>query len=66
MAWIAGVEHRWLGAVMQAVAWLLGTSRVMAGLHYPSDVLSGMILARVVAYIAMHLSRASGRLRCRH
>jgi membrane-associated phospholipid phosphatase len=44
MASIGGREHRRLGLLMTTVAWLLGLSRVAAGLHYPSDVLAGGVL----------------------
>jgi undecaprenyl-diphosphatase len=39
----AGASPR-LGRTMAGVAWLLGVSRVAAGLHYPSDVLVGALL----------------------
>src|SRR5690242_15531538 len=45
MAAIGSGEHRRLGILMAAVAWLLGSTRVTAGLHYPSDVVAGAILA---------------------
>ena len=51
MAAIGGEEHPRLGALMAAVAWLLGLSRVAAGLHYPSDVLAGAALAIATTYV---------------
>jgi len=48
MAAIANREHPRLGQLMALVAWALGVSRVAAGLHYPSDVLAGAVLGRVV------------------
>jgi membrane-associated phospholipid phosphatase len=51
MAAIGGREHPGLGRTMTIVAWLLGASRVAAGLHYPSDVLAGALLGRVAGYL---------------
>jgi membrane-associated phospholipid phosphatase len=51
MAAIGGAAHPTLGRTMRIVAWLLGLSRVMGGLHYPSDVLAAAVLARIVASI---------------
>jgi membrane-associated phospholipid phosphatase len=48
MAAIGGREHARLGWLMAGVAWLLGISRVAAGLHYPSDVAAGVALGRLV------------------
>lgn len=48
MAAVGNRTHPRLGAAMQAVALLLGASRVAAGLHYPSDVLAGAVLGRLV------------------
>ena len=42
--------HPGLGRVMSAAAWLLGLSRVAAGLHYPSDVLAGAAVGLAVGY----------------
>jgi undecaprenyl-diphosphatase len=48
MAAIGQRAHPRLGAAMAGVAWLLGVSRVMAGLHYPSDVVCGAVLGSAV------------------
>jgi undecaprenyl-diphosphatase len=48
MAIVGGREHARLGQVMATVAWLLGATRVAAGLHYPSDVLAGAGLGWLV------------------
>lgn len=49
MAAIGGGEHPRLGVLMAAVAWSLGATRIAAGLHYPTDVLAGAVLGRIVA-----------------
>jgi undecaprenyl-diphosphatase len=48
MAAIGATEHPRVGQAMTSLAWLLGLSRVAAGLHYPSDVLAGAILGMLV------------------
>jgi membrane-associated phospholipid phosphatase len=61
MACVVADEHR-LGGLMTAVAWALGGARVLAGLHYPSDVLGGAGLGLGVAYcvrsVGTHYSRS--------
>ena len=53
MAAIGKRAHPGLGALMEAIAWMLGLSRVMAGLHYPSDVISAAPLAAAVSFFVM-------------
>jgi undecaprenyl-diphosphatase len=48
MAVVGGRAHPRLGVVMSGVAWLLGVTRVAAGLHYPTDVLGGAALGILV------------------
>jgi membrane-associated phospholipid phosphatase len=48
MAVIGAVDHPRIGQAMAGLAWLLGVSRVAAGLHYPSDVLAGAVLGMLV------------------
>ena len=48
MAVIGGRAHPRLGLAMAAVAWVLGLSRMAAGLHYPSDVLAGAMVGSAV------------------
>lgn len=48
MAAVGAQEHPRLGVLMASVAWVLGASRVAAGLHYPSDVLGGAIIGHVI------------------
>jgi undecaprenyl-diphosphatase len=48
MAAVGAAAHPRLGIAMAAVAWLLGASRVAAGLHYPTDVLAGAVLGSCI------------------
>ena len=52
MAAVGAQEHPRLGVLMASVAWLLGASRVAAGLHYPSDVLGGAIIGHAIGSYA--------------
>jgi membrane-associated phospholipid phosphatase len=54
MAAIAHSAHPRLGGVMTAAAWLLGVSRVAAGLHYPTDVLAGALLGIAIGRLVRH------------
>jgi membrane-associated phospholipid phosphatase len=51
MAVIAGAERPRLGLAMRLMAGLLGLARVGAGLHYPSDVLAGVVLGMAAGHI---------------
>jgi membrane-associated phospholipid phosphatase len=55
MAAIGGRAHPRIGLLMTAVAWLLGWTRVAAGLHYPSDVLAGIVLGRCIGALLQHV-----------
>jgi membrane-associated phospholipid phosphatase len=51
MAIIGGADHPRLGRAMASVAAALGTTRVAAGLHYPSDVIGGAVLGAAIGYV---------------
>ena len=51
MAIVGGQPHPRLGTAMATVAWLLGLSRVAAGLHYPSDLLGGALVGAAVGLV---------------
>jgi membrane-associated phospholipid phosphatase len=61
MAAIGRQAHPRLGASMAAVAWLLGISRVAAGLHYPTDVLAGAALGSAIGAVAQSPRRTRPR-----
>jgi len=48
---------RWAGAGFLAAAALIGLSRIALGLHYPSDVLAGMIVGWAAAMFVTELGR---------
>jgi undecaprenyl-diphosphatase len=47
------------GAVFLAAATLIALSRVVVGLHYPSDVLAGAVVGAAAALFVMHLGTAA-------
>lgn len=49
---------RWLGAIACGAALAMAASRVWIGVHYPHDVLAGVVLGALVALVAMLLLRA--------
>ena len=54
MTFLLASPWMWLGCVYLVVAGCLGVVRVLSGVHYPSDVVAGMlvgILAGVIGYI---------------
>ena len=59
MAAIGGEQHPRLGALMGCLAWLLGISRTVAGLHYPSDILAGAVLALAATIVRRTLRTRS-------
>lgn len=39
----------WLGTVMFVIAVLIALSRVISGMHYPSDIISGIFISLLIA-----------------
>ncbi len=44
-------QYAKLGRVMLVAAFLVGIGRIMAGMHYPSDVIVGALLGAASAYL---------------
>ncbi len=58
--------HRGIGIIFIVGALVIGTARVMAGIHYPIDILVGYILGGIVSFIVYSmLLKLSNRYRTR-
>lgn len=49
------IFYRGLGALFFAFALAIGTTRVIAGVHWPSDILGGAIVGIISAYFVYYL-----------
>jgi len=49
MAWGIFLYNRKAGSVLLALAAIMGFSRVYVGIHYPLDIVGGMVLGLLVA-----------------
>jgi membrane-associated phospholipid phosphatase len=57
---VRGTRYRWLGWLGWLLAALVGLSRIYRGVHYPSDVVAGMLIGILGGLIAfLWLNRAS-------
>jgi len=43
--------HKKAGIVFMALALIIGVSRIVAGVHFPVDILGGFLLGALVAYL---------------
>ncbi len=59
------VERR-LGIVAAVLALLMAVTRVYVGVHFPSDVLAGLLVGAVVAWLAQRPAPSLERLLSRH
>lgn len=57
VAMVALLRHRRWTAPALAIAVTVGYSRVYVGVHYPSDVLGGMLLGAGIGYAVVRLAR---------
>jgi undecaprenyl-diphosphatase len=62
MAAVGGRAHPRLGTAMASVGWVLGVSRVTAGLHYPSDVIGGALLGAGIGWFSQPVGPTRRRL----
>lgn len=52
-----GTERKWLKWLAMIVAILMGLSRLYVGVHYPTDVLGGVLVGWVAGWIAWQICR---------
>ncbi len=55
--WWRTMPRRWMGRAALAAAALMGYSRLYVGAHYPTDVLAGMCMGLLCAWIVYSLSQ---------
>lgn len=48
--------HPMLGAILIATSIIAGIGRVIMGWHWPSDIIAGMLLGTIFAYIALYFA----------
>jgi len=48
------MRYRWLAISAWAVAILIGISRLVTGVHYPTDIIGGLILGYLSAWVVWH------------
>ena len=56
------LSDRKMGAVLYVIAGLFALSRIVGGVHYPTDILGGMLIGGVCAYCAARRMRFLDRL----
>ena len=55
LAFAVYFRHKRLGYLCMAVALLVGLARVVAGVHFPIDILGGYVIGFIVAYFSRKL-----------
>ena len=54
ITWLVGAPV-WFGIILVLLALLVGFSRVYAGVHYPRDIVGGIILATIFSFLSFWL-----------
>jgi undecaprenyl-diphosphatase len=63
LAWLVFSRNRALGIALLALALLIGTSRVIAGIHHGKDILGGFAIATLGYWLGTLLVQLVSRLR---
>jgi undecaprenyl-diphosphatase len=50
-------SHKKIGYIFMFFAFLIGIARIIAGAHFPVDILGGFILGILTAYLVRFLSK---------
>jgi undecaprenyl-diphosphatase len=58
LAFAIYLQHKKAGYFFLFLALAIGVARVVAGVHYPIDILGGIVLGILVAYIVHHIKFA--------
>ncbi len=53
--WARALPRRWMGVTGLVLAALMGFSRLYVGVHYPTDVLAGLAVGLLCAWLAWRL-----------
>jgi membrane-associated phospholipid phosphatase len=53
----AEVKKRWMWILAVVITFLVGFSRIVSGMHYPTDVLAGWVLGLIGAWICLLLEK---------
>jgi undecaprenyl-diphosphatase len=56
------LSDRRMGAILYVIAALFGVSRIVGGVHYPTDILGGMLIGGLSAYCVARRMRFLDRL----
>lgn len=58
-----GKHYRWLHVFLAFIIFLIGFSRIYLGVHFPSDVVIGICLGILIAFIMVYLQNRLGKKR---
>ena len=57
LAILLAAKRKWPGIIMMAIAALMAFSRLYLGAHYPSDVLTAIVTATLMTFLALFVFR---------
>lgn len=48
-------NRRWLGSLLMVAAGALGLARVLAGIHYPADIVAALVLGAIISWVVARM-----------